>query len=194
MSRLSLVLLLLPLSCADTHEGPIRCPDGTCPDAMYCLLDEGQLCVPTCEELVDGRCENGAACLMYRAARVCWPGETTGEGEVALTSYECAFGLRVRTDYEAEPIRRICERVCATDVDCTPEERCTSSTCGVPCTNPDGGPCARDSHCYADLLCVNPRRYDRLDCNGDDVLDCSLGLMCDPTDPSMCIHVPRDEE
>jgi len=192
-------LLAFACSCADAHEPPVRCAAGICPEGLLCLADEGAVCVPRCELRRVSRCDDGAACSLYRGEGVCWPGRAVTEGNTATTQYECSFGLRTHPDYEAEPVRAVCEPVCNTSMDCRAGEQCDGSVCVAPCRGSTGEPCATTSYCVTNTrpgICVNERRFTRIDCNGDRDLvpECTPSLMCDPEDPARCLHVPPGEE
>lgn len=191
--------VILGLGCADAHPAPGRCLDGVCPAGQVCLLDEGAVCVATCDSTTVSRCDNGAVCWRYREGAVCRPGRTVTEGNEPPFQYDCAFGLRPQGDYESEPLRYSCEPVCDTNADCRSGEVCLGTTCGESCRNAAGGPCAPSSHCVMGFfggVCVNERRFTRIDCDGDRDLysECTVTLMCDPEDPSRCVHVPEGEE
>jgi len=193
-ARVGLVGLALLAACADAHPAPVRCLDGVCPDGQVCLADEGSVCVARCDATTETRCENGAACFTYRTVDVCWPGRAVADGSIATVHFDCAFGLRSQPDYESEPLRDTCEPVCDRDADCRSGEVCWGTTCHAPCRSPDGASCAPTSQCVSRIVCVNERRFARVDCDGDGAHDCTLGLMCDPEDPTRCIHVPAGEE
>jgi len=196
-SRLISGLALVLCACSDSHAPPVRCADGVCPGGQICLSDEGAICVATCDPLSVGRCDNGAACLSYRGLSVCWPGRTVPRGSPGLSEYECAFGLSTQPDYQSEPLRQVCEPVCNTLADCGAGEQCLSRNCVEPCSPTVG--CEAGSHCittYRVGICVNERRFARIDCDGDRdlVTECGPSLACDPEDRSRCIHVPMGEE
>lgn len=196
-SRMTIVSwMVLAASCADTHQGEMRCVGGGCEDDFVCLPDEGSVCVGSCDSTIMSRCDNGAVCWRYRDGGVCWPGRDVPEGEEPPFQYDCAFGLRPRGDYESEPLRSTCEPVCNVDADCRDGEVCSGTTCRAPCRNSAGEPCAATSYCVSGVVCVNERRFSRIDCDGDRDLDpeCTVTLACDPEDPSRCLHVPPGEE
>jgi len=192
-------VLLAAVACADAHDPPARCPDGMCPAGQVCLPDEGALCVATCDAATVSRCENGARCRMWMGGGICWPGRAVVEGAEPAGPYDCAFGLHESPDYEAEPFRFVCEPVCNTNEDCRAGERCDGVMCVAPCRGSTGEPCATTSYCVTNTrpgICVNERRFTRIDCNGDRDLvpECTPSLMCDPEDPARCLHVPPGEE
>jgi hypothetical protein len=195
-SRLTVSAWLLAAACADAHSPPVRCRDGVCPSGQVCLPDEGAICVPTCDAPVVSRCESGARCRMWMGGGVCWPGRTVREGGVTVGPYECAFGLRDVPDFESEPLRFTCQPVCNTDADCRGGEHCSASACRTRCTNSAGDPCASTSHCVASGVCVNERRFARIDCDGDRDLtpECGVSLMCDPDAIGGCTYPPPGEE
>lgn len=126
---------------------------------------------------------------------MCWPGGAVPEGNPATTQFECSFGLRTLPDFEAEPVRQICEPACNVDGDCRAGERCLDfGACRPPCRAPTD--CASGSTCLSTGVCVNARRFARIDCDGDGDLtpECIPSLQCDTEAIGGCAHPPEGEE
>lgn len=148
-------------------------------------------CLSACD--FDNPCQDGAWCRYVEGSMVCWDGGTTGEGEIALDPGDCAFGLAATPDYTAEPLVDRCMPSCSfyrENDGCSEEEQCLGETCGsLDCHT---RPCGPLDHCVYGM-CINERRYARLDCDGDSYPDCYPGQICDPEVIGGCSYPPYEE-
>lgn len=194
---LSVSALLASAGCivrAPPREIPAPCetneacePTGTC---IGETMGEGR-CLRYCFSSTR-RCLDGAWCrAVAGGVNVCWDGGDVEEGEVSVSEGSCAFGLSVLPDYTVEPLVYRCARVCETDAHCEVGEACMSGGCQVPCGTEH--PCDPIDHCV-EGVCVNERRYARLDCDGDGYPDCRVPYQCDPDAIGGCSTAPRGEE
>jgi hypothetical protein len=94
---------------------------------------------------------------------------------------ECAFGMSGDYDFTSEPLVRRCARVCDADAECGELERCVNHRCRPNC-RVESNACDPPNLCVDfGAYCVNPRRFARIDCDGDmdQDVECSPALVCD---------------
>ena len=182
-------LLLLCLSgCPSAFDPPANCDDGVCAGRDRCVLPPfvpRATCMASCERptwsAIPPPCPEGSPCIQYLGGDVCWTGGVVPDGAFAPDPSVCASGA-LRADFEAEPLVFQCRSGCVRDTDCAAPEICLGGmACAVPCTNPQGAPCAEGSTCV-EGYCVNARRFIRMDCNGDGDPECPPGTACILTD------------
>ena len=193
--RVALWLAVCWSACGTSHAPPVPCEDGVCPEGQLCvrLPSERRVCADLCDRDETARCSSGAACTYHSStAEVCWPGGDLMRGAHTIVNQRCGFGLTTRRDFESEPIDYTCQPVCELDEHCSDAERCQSQvTCAPPC--PEGTACGTDGRCV-DGYCMNRRRYERLDCDGDGTPDCPFFTVCDAAAVTGCGRPPEGEE
>lgn len=216
--RSFLTLAMILGSCSASHAH-VTCDDGVCPGDLVCVRHPAlpsTECVERCPTdprfpMPDAwlwRCPNGAACQVYRTIPVCWPGGSTPDGEAStMSGFDCAFGLRGADDYTTDPLVYRCTRGCANDDDCLIGEQCWAA-CQPRCTGENSVPCAAPNQCVdfrSVQWCVNERRFDRIDCDGDGAVrgppcergstcECMPWGECDASAIGGCAHPERGSE
>lgn len=194
VSRLALALAsVCANACSLSYDGD-ECDEGRpCEAPLRCDVDRpdtSRRCIEDCDGV--SRCDNGAWCTSIG----CTGGGTVGDGEVATDGGACAFGLAPVVDYTSDPLVSRCRPVCNVSADCPAGTTCQNgAVCMGSCMGPGATvDCEPPNRCADTYVCANERRYDRADCDGDGVLDCQIGLVCDPEAIGGCAHPPMGEE
>jgi hypothetical protein len=118
------------------------------------------------------------------------------EGAIVTTDDGCAFGMAPDYDFTSEPRVSRCARVCDADSDCRELEDCVNHRCRPNC-RVEGQMCEPPNLCVDfGAYCVNPRRFARIDCDGDmdQDVECSPALVCDATAIGGCGRPPPGTE
>jgi hypothetical protein len=185
--------------CANTHHAP--CELGSCPDGFACDPSlEGEVCVERCVVIdvmpFTSLCEDGAGCYWRPGGFRCAAGGTLGLDAVVdpFGDDTCAFGLVPQEDYTSDPLVARCVLGCSRDVPCPDGYLCSSTGCRPFCTATDA--CDVGDECVmlgGYPYCLNERRFDRTDCDGDGEVDCLPFLQCDSDGVGGCSHPPPEE-